>query len=124
MAKEVVPRVRAYLSKSKLDFGSKWEIDGKSVDSVIDNVMAFYNANRVDMNRDANYYYGVKNSVERLRRAEGFWCEDIIRAWIDMFHNYIASAVYLDAYHGTNGNEKAKYKIAEDRLVVYQKTFA
>ena len=124
MAKEVKPRERAYLKRAKVEFNGKWTVDGNSVDSVINKAIAFFDDNRVIKDKSAYKYFNVSYSISRLHAAESFWNQDIIQSWLDMFHEYVACAVYNDAYIGTVGGEKDKGRAADTILAAYHKAFA
>jgi hypothetical protein len=124
MAKEVKSRNRFYLTKSKLDFvNDTWTVDGKSIESVINNAIEFFNSNRVVETSNVFDYYNVAYIIDRLHASEHFLIEDITLSWIDMFHDSIASAIFIEAYTCTPGTEKAKYKVTEPLLAKFQKTF-
>jgi hypothetical protein len=124
MAKEVKPRERAYFRNAKFEFNGKWTVNDNSIDSVINNAITFFNTNRKLDDKDAYSYWNVKYSIKQLHICETMLSQDIIQSWLDMFHDYVASAIYLDAYHGTPGNEKPKFKAAELVLAEFQKKFA
>jgi len=124
MAKEVKPRERGYLKRSNLEFNGVWTVDGNSIHSVIVRALEFFETHRIVKDKDVTEYFNVAYTIERLHASERHWNPDIIRSWIDMFHDYMSSAVYLDAFHGTQGGEKPKFKAAESVFAEFQKTFA
>ena len=123
MAKEVKPRERAYLKRAKVEFNGKWTVNGNSVDSVINKAIAFFDDNRAIKDKSAYKYFNVAYCISRLHASESFWNQDIIQSWLDMFHEYVACAVYNDVYMGTVGGEKDKSKAADTVLAAYHKAF-
>jgi len=124
MAKEVKPRDRFYKKRAVIEFNNVWTVDGNNVDVIINDAIEFFNKNQLIKDHDVFTYFNVANAIGHLHSAESFWHVDIFQSWLDMFFEAVASAIFIDAYNGTPGNEKAKYKHAEAILLVYQKLFA
>ena len=124
MSKEVKSRDRFYNKRAKIEFNDIWTVNGENVDALINKAIEFFNKNQLVRDRNVFSYFNVGNCIGHLHSAETFWHGDIFQSWLDVFFEAVASAIFIDAYNGTVGNEKAKYKHAEAVLAQYQKLFA